>query len=133
MSFKQLCTKLEQKIKDSYENGVTLDEAEKLAAEFLYAQIQVSKELKEETLNSRMRKAGLKAVRAAILLDEIKSVDKKPTESVLQALVDSNKMVMDETDGFDKTEVQRDELERYYNVFREAHIYYRGVSKGRFE
>jgi hypothetical protein len=73
MNFAQL----EQKIIQSYVEGVTMDQAERLAGEFLSAQLQVSEELKKYDLDSRMRKAGLKAVRSAVYLDIIKSNDKK--------------------------------------------------------
>lgn len=124
MSFK----KLEQKIIDSYTNGVSLDVAEKLAAEFLTAQIQVSSELKTADLNSRMRKQGVKAIRAA-LYTQARSGAEKMTEAAITAQLDANELVAGEQEAFDKAEVERDELERYYAIFREAHIYYRGIAK----
>jgi len=44
MNFQQLMSELETSIKNSYESGVTLDEAEKLAAKTLYAMMQISTE-----------------------------------------------------------------------------------------
>ena len=133
-NFKQLCLELENEIRVSYEHGVTLDDAEKLAARFLYAQIQVSVELKKSDLDSRMRKSGVKAVRAAIYTEASTLRDgRKPTEAAISAMVDMNELVQGEQNSFDQAEVDRDDLERYYNIFREAHIYYRGISKGRFE
>lgn len=133
MSFKQLCNDLEKQIQESYESGVTMDDAEKLAAKFLYAQLQVSAELKKADLDSRMRKSGLKAVRAAIYMEGATKDPKKPSDVMLGSMVDMNELVIGEQEGFDTAEVNRDELERYYNIFSNAHIYYRGIAKGKFE
>jgi hypothetical protein len=132
MNFKQLCKQLEVKIQNSYENGVTLEEAEKLAGEFLYAQMQVSEELKKADLDSRLRKTGVKSIRAAIYLDIVQKNDKRPTEANITAMIDSDQIVVGEQEAFDSAEVTRDELERYYDIFLNAHIYYRGVAKGNF-
>lgn len=133
MTFKEFCAAMEDKIISSYESGVSLEEAERLAAEFLHAQIKVSRELKEADLSTRMRKSGLKAVRAAVYLEGATGSEKKPSDVLLNAQVDTNELVSGEQDAYDKAEVALAELERLHSVFREAHIFYRGVSKGRFE
>ncbi len=133
MKFKEFCDSLEAKIKSSYEDGVTMEQAEKLAGEFLYAQLAVSGELKKLDLDARMRKTGVKAVKASIYMDAATKPDKKPTEAMLAAIVDSSNIVQDEQDHLDKAEVEKDELTRIFNVFKEGHIYFRGVAKGRFE
>jgi hypothetical protein len=132
MSFKDLCKDLEEKIKQSYESGVTVSEAEKLAGEFLSAQIQVSEELKVLDLDSRMRKSGVKAVRAAIYMEAATKDAKKPSDVMLDAMVNMNPVVQKEQDELDRAEVSRDALERYYNIFQNAHIFYRGIAKGNF-
>lgn len=132
MTFKELCESLEQKIKASYESGTTIEEAEKLAAEFLGAQMRVSTELATSDLDSRMRKSGVKAIRAAVYTDACSKSDKKPTESALDHILNINDLVQGEQLEFDRAEVRRDELERYYNIFREGHIYFRGIAKGGF-
>lgn len=126
-------THLEEKIKTSYQSGVTLDEAEKLASEFLSAMLEISEELRSADLSSRMRKASLKAVKAAVYMNEATKNDKKPTESMLTALIDKNEIVQGEQESFDKTEVERDALERTFSILKEAHLHFRGISKGRFE
>lgn len=131
--FKEMLRSLEFKIQNSYESGVTVDEAERLASEFLYAQIQVSTELSKGDLDARMRKSGVKAVRAAIYLDIVQKSDKKPTEAQISAQIESDKLVLDEQRDLDSAEVSRDELERYYNIFQNAHVHYRNISKGKFE
>lgn len=133
MTFKELCEQLESKIQSSYADGVTLEQAEKLAAEFLHAQMTVSAELKKADLDSRMKKAGVKAIRAAIYGDILSKNEKKPTEAAIDHLINSDKIVLGEQEELDKSEVDRDDLNRYYNIFQNAHIYYRGIAKGKFD
>lgn len=134
MTFKELCKQLEVKIQNSYEQGVTLEDAEKLAAEFLFAELAVSAELKKSDLDSRLRKSGVKAIRSAIYLDIVQKADgKKPTEAQIAATIDSDKIVVDEQSAYDSAEVDKAELERFYEIFMNAHIHFRSVSKGRFE
>ncbi len=133
MDFKEFCKSLEEKIKATYTDGVSLEQAEKLAGEFLYAQLVVSGELKKADLDSRMRKTGVKAIRAAIYTDAATKSEKKPTEAALEAMINVNDLVQGEQSEFDKAEVERDDLSRYYSVFREAHIYFRGIAKGKFD
>lgn len=121
---------LETKIQASYEEGVSLEEAEKLAAEFLHAQIKISSKLKVVSLDAKMRKSGLKALRAALYLDAASKGDKKPTEATLSAIIDSNELVQKAQNELDTAETDAEELGRYYDVFTQAHVYYRQVSKG---
>ena len=124
---------LENKIKSSYEIGVTMEEAEKLAAEFLHAQLLVSNELKVVDLDARMQKSGFKAVTATVYLEIIAKSDKKPTESNIEAVINTTKLVQDSRDQLDTAEVNRDSLQNYLSIFKEAHVYFRGIAKGRFE
>lgn len=133
MSFKDLCIALEEQIANSYEQGVTLEESEKLAGKFLHAQMVVSRELQQQDLDARMKKTGVKAVRAAVYMEAATKGDKKPSDVLLQALVDMSEIVTGEQKRFDEAESTRDELERYYNIFREAHVHFRQLSKGKFE
>jgi hypothetical protein len=133
MTFQELCKTLETKIQQSYEQGTSLEDAERLAGEFLNAMIKVSEELKTEDLSSRMRKSGLKAIRASAYLQICKNAERKPTESAIDAEITADKIVQQEQQSLDEAEVNRDNLERYYNIFQNAHIFYRAVSKGRFE
>ena len=124
---------LADKIKNTYESGVTMDEAEKLAAEFLHAQIKVAEKLADIDLTARMRKSGYKAVAAAIYMEAATKQEKKPSDTLLENTVLLNKVVQRERDELDAAEAQRDSLQNYFNIFKEAHIYYRGIAKGRFE
>lgn len=132
MNFIKFCEQLEEKIKNSYTEGVTFEVSEKLAAEFLHAQMVVSAELRKTDLDARMRKTGVKAVRAAIYADTCNKSEKKPTEAAIDHLINVNELVQSEQGALDQSEASRDDLTRYYNIFREAHIYYRGIAKGNF-
>jgi hypothetical protein len=133
MSFKQLVTTLEAEIEKSYIEGVTLNEAENLAGQFLHAQMKVSEELKKSDLDSRTRKSGVKAIRAAIYLEIVQKSDKKPTEAGITSMIDVDDIVKAEQNALDTAEVERDDLKRYYDIFTNAHIYFRGIAKGKFE
>lgn len=134
MSFREVCKHLELEIQNSYTDGVSLDEAEKLAGQFLHAQMQTSQELSKLDLDSRMRKTGVKAVRAAIYADIVsKATIKKPTEAAIENEIILNEIVQNEQNALDVAEASRDELERYYQIFREAHTYFRQLARGKFE
>jgi len=124
---------LEQDIRNAYESSPTIEEAEKLAAKFLAAQMALSADLKQVDLDSRMKKSGLKAIRAAVYLQKASEGDKKPSDVMLNAMVDSDPVVGESQLSFDKAEVSKNHLENYLSVFHEAHIYFRGLAKGRFE
>lgn len=133
MKLNEFCTNLENKIETSYKEGTTVEGAERLAAEFLHAQLLVSSALKKVDLDARMKKSGVKGVRAAVYLEKAKEGDKKPSDVMLNALVDTNEIVQKQQDLLDTAESDRAELERYYDIFCNAHIFYRGIAKGRFE
>lgn len=131
-TFDAIIQDLEGRIESSYTEGVTLEEAEKLAGRYLHAQMQVSAELRKVDLDSRMRKSGIKAVRASVYMDSCMGVDKKPTEATLGAIVETHEIVQSEQNALDKAESNRDELERLYSVFQNAHIHFRQMAKGNF-
>lgn len=128
-----LCEELTKEIQSSYEESVTIEQAEKLAAKFLHAQLLISDSLSKKDLDSRMKKSGVKAIKAAVYHSEATRGDKKPSDTFLQSLVDMSEEVAAAQDSFDKAEVEKDALQNYFNIFKEAHIFYRGISKGRFE
>lgn len=132
MKFKEFILGLEAKIQDSYEQGVTIPEAERLASEFLHAQLKVSEELKKADLDARTRKSGVKAIKAAVYMEAATKDPKKPSDVMLQAIVDLNDIVQGEQRAFDEAEVDFAELERYYNIFQNAHIHFRSLAKGSF-
>lgn len=109
-----------------------MEEAEKLAAEFLYAQMVLSAELRKYELDARMKKSGNKTIRAAAYINIVSGQDKKPTEAGISAIIETDEQVASQQNLLDTAEVDAAELERYYNIFTNAHIYYRGVAKGAF-
>ncbi len=130
---KQLFEELKEIIKDTYERGVTLEEAEKLAGRFLHAQMLVAEELQKADLDSRMKKSGTKAIKAAVYLEFATKDPKKPSDVLLSALVDTNEMVQKSQQFLDEAEVSRDDLQNHLSIFKEAHLHFRAISKGRFE
>lgn len=123
---------LEKIIEEAYEGGVTMEQAERHAARFLAAQIGLSEQLLTADLDARMRKTGLKAVKAAVYLENATKGEKKPSDVLLQAVVDTDGAVSGEQEDFDRAEASKDNLERLYGICREAHVYFRGIAKGSF-
>ena len=131
--FMAFCESLKKDITRSYEEGVTMEEAEKLAAKFLDGSLQVGEALKNADLDRRMKKAGVKTIRAAAYLEAASQGDKKPSDKLIEAVIDSDTVVAENQRLFDVAEVEVAALQSYQSVFHEAHIFYRGISKGRFE
>lgn len=129
---KELCDQLESEIKNAYEGNVTLSQAEQLSSQFLYAQLQIAAELQVVDLDKRMKKTGVKAIKAAVYLENAAKGDKKPSDVMLNAMVDVDSIVTGEQEKLDTSEVESEYLERCYNVFKEAHIYFRGLAKSTY-
>lgn len=132
MSFEKYCAELEAKITKSYEEGTTQEQAERLAAEFLVAQFKIAGLLAAADLDSKMRRSGVKAIKAAVYMQKATENEKKPSDVLLNAAVDLHEVVQTEQEAYDRAEAYSDSLERYYNIFRESHIYFRGMAKGTF-
>lgn len=130
--FMQMCDDLESEIVRSYTETISIPQAENLAGKFLTAQLQVSRELQIAELDSRMKKSGAKAVAASVFLNTAKSGDKKPSDNLIAATVDSDKIVCEQRDSYDRADVYVNTLERYYDIFREAHIFFRGQARQSF-
>lgn len=120
-------------VESAYESAVDMMEAERLAARFLSAQMQIASELAKVDLDARMRKSGVKAVRAEVYKTEMAKYDKKPSDSVLEAEVNSSEIVRAEQDAFDKVDSRNEILNIYLGIFKDAHIFFRTVSKGKFD
>ncbi len=131
-NFTSLCEELQEEIKNAYTSEISLTKAEKLAAKFLYGQMEVSKQLQTVDLDSRMKKSGVKAVKAGVYMEVATATDKKPSDTFIEQVVNKHDLVNKQQDSLDTAEVDRDTLERYYNIFREAHIYFRGMAKQSF-
>lgn len=126
----ELFKELTDIIKNTYESSVTMEEAERLAARFLHAQMLVSEALRSTHLDSRMKKNGVKAIRGAVYMENATKTDKKPSDMMLQAMVDRDDIVLGEQQRYDEAEVEKEYLQNNYDIFKDAHIYYRGIAKG---
>jgi hypothetical protein len=124
---------LEQKIINSYTDGVTTEQAENLAGEFLEAQIKASEELKQLDLNARLIKDSVKETRAKVFIAEATKGEKKPSDSLLAAYVDSNDRVLLDQSTLASAESDRDELYRMFSIFQNAHLHFRAIAKGKFD
>jgi hypothetical protein len=132
MNVKKLAAELTVEIEKAYVNSPTMEEAEKLAAKFLAAQMHIANELAVMDLDARMKKAGMKRVRAAVYAETVSSSDKKPTEAMITSIIDTDELVERAQTDFDTAEVEVELLRSYYSIFREGHIYFRGIAKGSF-
>lgn len=127
---KELFAELEQIIENTYKDGVAQDEAEKLAARFLHAQMVISNHLRTADLDARMRKSGLKTIKSTVYMEAATKGEKKPTEAMLTSIIDSHEIVNSEQSNLDKAEVSKAELERWYDICINSHIYFRNIGKG---
>lgn len=122
-----------QSIIKSSEEGVTIPEAERLAGTSLAIMAELSVDLREADKDRRMRKRGVKAIKSAVRMEEIKKHDKKPTEGYLDDVVNLSTLVSGEEEAFDDSEINKEELERQYGIVKECHLFFRSISKGKFE
>lgn len=121
---------LEEKIKNSYEVSLDLSEAEKLASEFLYAHMVLTREYQRVSLDARMRKAGLKSIKASVYLAEAGQGEKKRSDVLLNALVDVSAIVATSQEAFDTSETTAELIQGWINVVQQGHIHFRQMSKG---
>lgn len=117
----------------AYENGVTMPEAEKLAAMALSRSLALADELKVRSLDARMKKHGAKATRAAIYMEELKKHEKKPAEAFLENAVNASDVVAKAEYDLAEAEVNVEHLWSYLGVLKEFHIHHRGIAKGTYE
>lgn len=123
---------LKKQVEQAYESSVTMEEAERFAAKCLSAQLSIAEQLSKADLDSRFKKNGLKALKAAIWHESATQGDKKPSDKHLDAMVDMNKLVQTEQSEFDKADSYKESLYILLGIFKDAHIYFRGISKGSY-
>lgn len=131
--FTKYCKELESDIISAYEQGTTLEQAERLAAKFLGAQIEIGEKLRKADLDARMRKTGVKAIKAQVYIQVVEKSERKPSDVMIGAIVDSDNIVHEAQKSYDEAEVESAALDRYFSIFHEAHLFFRSISKGRFE
>lgn len=124
---------LESVFQETYSGNTTIEEAERLAARFLGEMMRVSARLRILGLDVRMKKSGLKAVKGTRYLEEARGSDKKPSDVLIGAVLDTDELVHSAQGALDTAETEQEDLERQYGVFKEAHVFYRGMGRGKFE
>lgn len=124
-----LCEELTQDIQKAYEETVSVPEAEKLAAKFLKAQLIIAAELCVLNLDARMKKSGTKAVKGAVYMEAATKEAKKPSDVMLEHMINMNELVASQQESFDEAECEVEALQNYLNIFKESHVYFRLLSK----
>ena len=120
---------LKQAVMNAYESGTTMEEAERLAAKCLGAQLDIATEIGVADLDARMKKNGLKATKAQAYMEEISKHDKKPSDSFLENVVTLNSLVNTQADLYEHADANREELNLFFGIFKDAHIYFRMLVK----
>lgn len=120
-------------LEKAYEHGLTFQEAEKVASQTLSLRIALADELRAVDLDAKMKKHGVKAVRAAVYMEEIKKHEKKPAEAYLDNAVNLSPLVEQEERAYATAQVNCDHLVTYLDIMKDAHIFFRTVAKGNFE
>lgn len=120
-------------ITEAYESAVMMSDAELHAARFLGMQMLVADELAKADLDSRMRKNGVKALKAAIWFDAATKDEKKPSDKQLDATVDKDPKVQDEQRAYDGADARREALYNWLGILKDGHIFFRGIAKGKYE
>src|ERR1035437_7680428 len=91
--FESICKELSQTIERVYNEGCTILEAERLAARTLSVRMVLADDIKTKDLDARMKKHGVKAIRAKAYMDELVKYDKKPAETFLENAVNTCALV----------------------------------------
>lgn len=130
--FKTTINSVKEQIEASYEKGMTVSEAEVFATKLLGYMMQLSEAIRSADLDCRMRRAGLKAIRAAMYLEFAAKGDKKPSDVMLDHMINSNPLVQGEQERFDNAEVNKEEIERNFKIFELAHQHFKKMGQGAF-
>ncbi len=134
---KEFLEELEEDIRQAATGQVDADKAKDLAAKFLLAQLEISRSLRKADLDARLNKQGTKQKKAKVYMEEVAKAEKgggkKPSDVLLEQLVNTDPGVNFEQTRLDESEVKRDELQDYQNVFKDAHIYFRKCAGDKFD
>ena len=132
MSMNKLCEDLKAAIKKGHETDTSVSEAELLACKALDACLALADEIQSIDLKTRMRKAGVRTIRAQAYMDEIAKHDKKPAEGYLDAAIALQSAVQAAEQDLAEHEVELNRLKTYADVFAESHQYFRAIMKAGF-
>ena len=133
MNLNKTLQELQDTIARAYTEGVTMQEAERLAAHTLSVRLQIADHIKSSDLDARMKKHGVKAIRAQVYLEQIAANEKKPTEAWLESAVNMSDLVKAEETLYAESDTDTRRLETYSDVLKDAHIFFRKVMGGSFE
>ncbi len=110
------------KMKIIKEVGVDSSTADALAADFALARLAAIEVRKEIELKAKLKKTSVEAVRGSIYLDIVSKSEKKPTESMLEHILNTDKIVVGEENSLAKLEVETKALTEYADIFKDMHI-----------
>lgn len=137
MSFKEVengkfpqFERLKEEIVKAYEEGISMEDAERNAARCLDVQIELNEKIKASALDARMKKNGYKTHRATEYLKIVQGSEKKPTESQIDAMLTVNTDVCRAQDDYEAADIEVEALKRYFDIFKDAHIFFRSVARG---
>jgi hypothetical protein len=120
-------------VQAAYESGTTIEEAKAHAARFLEAQLNIAQELGTLDIDARMKKNGMKAARAQKYIELCGLTEKKPSDTFLEQQVTLDKvLVIPAVDAWERADARRENLMLYLGIFKDAHIYFRGIAKENF-
>lgn len=104
--------------------------AEKTAALFLIAQIRLAELLQDVELNAKQAKNEISRVEAEKYMEfKEMSSEKKISENALTSLIAKDKNVINIKNEAARAEAELKKFNFILNTLRDAHVYYRGVSK----
>lgn len=129
----KICQELKQSIERAYAEGVTMQEAERLAAKTLSVRMMLADSIQVADLDARMRRHGVKAVRASAYMEELSKHEKKPAEGFLENAVNLNPDVAQEEREYATVDTEKDRFFTYLGIMADAHIFFRNVAKGSYE
>jgi hypothetical protein len=126
---KDLIEQLQKRVSEVYENGTTVSQSEEITHELADAEFKLVTMITPLDLDARMRRHGVKQIRAAVYLDIIKNSEKKPTEAQIAAMVDSDSLVSDAQKGYDGAEAALAEAERLLDAVHNSQVVFRTLMK----
>lgn len=124
---------LKEAIKKATDEGVSIPDAERLAAKTLTARIELSEEIKTQAIDAKMKRLGVKAVQAETYKKATEGVEKKPTEAALIHTINLNPEVIQEEINHAEAEAELEYKQSLLEIFKDAHLYFRSIMKGSFE
>lgn len=134
--FEELVNKCFAELKIAYKEDYSAEKAEKTAAMFLAAQMQLSLFIADIELRARYSKYEIERVEAQKYFEIKESgavADKKITETALQQFVAKDDTVISAKKENSEAEADLKKYNYLMSSLKESHIFFRGMSKSKFE